>query len=165
MAAAATYEVIQAQTLASATGSVTFSSFAGYTDLVLIFAGGSVSAGNLQLRFNGDTGGNYCTTTMYGTGSGSGLSGNYPNLSNTYGGVAGSLPFTLTANCIFNIFSYASTGAFKTVTSRYNLAALEMDFNVGLWRNTGAITSLNISSYSGAYLIGSTFTLYGIKAA
>jgi hypothetical protein len=36
----------------------------------------------------------------------------------------------------------------------------------GLWRNTNAITSINVLANSSAiYQIGSTFELYGIKGA
>jgi hypothetical protein len=43
--------------------------------------------------------------------------------------------------------------------SRYTVA------EVGLWRNTSAITEIDLKFVTGNLVAGSTFTLYGIKAA
>ena len=79
------------------------------------------------------------------------------------------LPTTLTSNLIVNIQNYANSTTYKTTLSRVNNAANGTGAIVGLWRNTAAITSftLNMMKAGVAYdfTTGSTFTLYGIKAA
>ena len=61
---------IATNTLVSATNSITFSSIPqGYTDLILIHSNISGTTQQLRLTFNGDSGSNYSTTELYGTGS------------------------------------------------------------------------------------------------
>lgn len=162
-----TYEPIATQTGNSSAISLTFSSIPQtYTDLVIVANSGTVSAGNIQLQFNGDTGSNYTANILYATGSGSGASGRYENLTQAYMGAGAiSSPTTITTLATANIMNYTNTTTFKSVISRYGNAAGELNSFVSLWRNTAAITSIVLSSYSSAYLTGSTFTLYGIKAA
>ena len=69
---------------------------------------------------------------------------------------------------ILQLMNYSNTTTYKTILSRTNAAANGVDATVGLWRSTSAITSIEIgknSGMSGTFQIGSTFTLYGIKAA
>ena len=67
---AITYEPIATTTLGSAQASVSFSSFSGYTDLVLVCVATTASDDQfLSVQFNGDTGSNYSNTYMTGNGS------------------------------------------------------------------------------------------------
>jgi hypothetical protein len=67
---------------------------------------------------------------------------------------------------IAHIQNYSNTTTHKTVISRGGSPATNSSPMVGLWRNTSAINSIKISLQSGTALkSGSTFTLYGIKAA
>jgi hypothetical protein len=60
---------------------------------------------------------------------------------------------------------YANTTTYKTVLSRGNEAAAEVNAEVGLWRSTVAITSLALDLETGIdFSIGSNFKLYGIQA-
>jgi hypothetical protein len=63
----------------------------------------------------------------------------------------------------FNNYSNATTN--KTVLIRYNVAGGEVTTNVGLWRDTSAINAIELRTTVASYDAGSTFTLYGIKAA
>ncbi len=69
-------------------------------------------------------------------------------------------------NCTehINVMNYSNTTTYKTILSRSS--DLYTEASVNLWRNTAAITSIIIGA-QGAYTFsaGSTFTLYGIKAA
>jgi hypothetical protein len=160
-----TYEPIETKTLSSATTSVTFSSIpATYTDLKMIVSFKYSTSGQYtRVRFNGDTSGNYSITTVYGDGS-SGAS------ARESGGAIGINGFytTDTANFIagfMDVMNYSNTNINKTVLQRGTDAVARVNANVGLWRNTAAINSIGLDTPGGNYAIGSTFTLYGIKAA
>ena len=162
-----TYEPIATTTLGSAQATVTFSSIpATYTDLVLVTnLGGDTTAASLLLRVNGDSGSNYSTTVLYGTGS-SALSAGYSNLTSAYAGqINTGLPAALSAISIIQIFNYANTTTNKTIISRYNEAGTEVNAMVSLWRSTSAINEVILRTASSSFRTNSTFTLYGIKSA
>jgi hypothetical protein len=161
----ATYDKIEAKTLGSATGSLTFSTIpATYTDLVLI-ANYTTTTANLDVRFqvNGDTGSNYSNTYLLGNGSSAG-SGRSSNA--TYVGEYFSVGTSTNGNIsILNVMNYANTTTNKTILHRVSSAEKELSANVALWRSTSAITSITLFTNTSSFTAGSTFTLYGIKAA
>jgi hypothetical protein len=163
---ASTYEPIATQTLGSAAASVTFSTITGtYTDLVLITALKGATTSNLaKLQFNGDTGANYSDTYLEGDGSsaysGRRTSGNQIFDWANYVSTASTFSADVT-----HIMNYSNTTTYKTTLSRANRPTSNVTATVGLWRNTAAITSIVITANSGNFDTGSTFTLYGIKAA
>ena len=166
MAAGPTYEPIATNTLGSNTASVTFSSISGsYTDLVLVLNAGC-SGGTEQDTYvviNGDTGSNYSQTYISGNGS-SASSGRAANVSDATIGYP--IRPTLVTSIICNFQNYSNSTTYKTWISKDASADSLMFTVVGLWRNTNAITSLLFKpSNSRDFLTGSTFTLYGIKAA
>jgi len=165
----ATYEPIATTTLSSTAASVTLSSISGsYTDLVLVVQASVDSSGDLRYRLNSDTGSNYSGTILWGTGSTSGsirVSNVTSGITDAYGVFATTLGNSVQ---ILQFFNYSNTTTYKTILSRTNAAASGVDATVGLWRSTSAITSIEIgknSGMGGTFQIGSTFTLYGIKAA
>ena len=158
----ATYEKIATTTLGSATNSVSFTSISGsYTDLVLVVNGTQSSANSCGIRFNSDSGSNYSSTRLGGDG-GSALSNRFTNNNMAYTFIQ----YTSQNATIFNIMNYSNTTTYKTVLSRFNNAANFVAAYVALWRSTAAITSLSVQDVDGTtnFAIGSTFTLYGIKA-
>jgi len=169
---ASTYTPIATTTLGSAAASYTFSSIPStYTDLVLVFNGGTTSNGaSMLIRINGDTTSNYSDTALDGTGS-SAIStrhsnGTYITVTNDVG-VAGTLG-AQTSTIHFQ--NYANTTTYKTVLVRANNATSNgypgVSAVVGLWRKTPeAINSITLTTASTTFLAGSTFTLYGILAA
>jgi hypothetical protein len=113
------------------------------------------------VRFNGDTASNYSRTQLYGTGSAAGSNrGSNETLMNFLGYIGTSWGVS-----IMQIMNYSNTTTYKTATTRANGASDQVVAAVGLWRNTSAITSLNIIASGGTFAVGSNFTLYGIKAA
>ena len=161
--AVSAYEVISKQTLGTAVGSVTFSSIpATYTDLVLVFNGTAASAQFMELRFNGDTATNYSQTRL--TGNGTSASSDRTSTLDVMD--VGNLHTAQTTNTL-QIMNYANATTFKTVLCRSNQAGAQVSARVGLWRKTPeAITTILLRPSGGAnFSIGSTFTLYGIKAA
>lgn len=166
MAAGSTYTPIATNTLGSTASTVTFSSISGsYTDLVLVVNATVTSSGyDLGIQLNGDTGTNYSTTYLYGSGSAAGsarVSNQSRALATYYGGIG-----TVQGNQIVQFLNYSNSTTYKTVISRANRADSGTDATVSLWRNTSAITSIVLNAQSGGtFAIGSTFTLYGIAAA
>jgi hypothetical protein len=164
-----TYEPIATQTLGSSAATVTFSSIPGtYTDLVLVLSATSSAAANSYIRLNSDTGANYSWNALFGDGSTTGTdrAGSVSNgvLMDYYGFPTTTIP---NANIIqFN--DYSNTTTFKTVIGRANQATIGggVDLITSMWRSTAAITSLTLR-FTGAqtWSTGSTFSLYGIKAA
>ena len=165
MAAGATYEPIATNTLGTATSSVTFSSISGsYTDLVLILNAKNATGTDkaVALRFNGDTGSNYSMTRMSGNGSAAD-SDQSSNDTSMFLGLSNS---TVYNSDIYQIMNYSNTTTYKTAIGRGNLADSRLRASVGLWRNTAAITSVTVVNGSSEnFIVGSTFTLYGIASA
>ena len=166
MAIGNTYEAIATQTTSSAVASVTFSSIpATYTDLVLVYSAALSTVYDLYFRLNGDTASNYSYTVLYGTGSAAGSS----RTSQAFGSLDyyGTPNTTLGAtNNITQFMNYSNSTTYKTTLTRSNNAASGVDALVNLWRNTAAITSIQIGTFTTPTISsGSTFSLYGIKAA
>jgi hypothetical protein len=157
-----TYEPIATQTLGSAASSVTFSSIPStYTDLIVVFNGAS-SGGfeSVTVRINGDTGSNYSRTLLIGTGTVATSS----RASNESSLIIGAMS-TTNSNNLWHFMNYSNTTTNKTALTRVNVSSDTVRANVGLWRNTNAITQLEFSAATSTFIAGSTFTLYGIKAA
>ena len=163
---AKTYVPLATQTLGSAAASVTFSSISGaYTDLVLVFAGTTVTTvNNLSLQFNGDTASNYSITRLRGNGttaSSSRFTGGTlmlgPNISTIS---------TTISPVIWQIQNYSNTTTYKTALSRGGGSDSETAATVALWRSTAAINQVVVLVNGSQNMAsGSTFTLYGIAAA
>ena len=169
----ATYEPIATQTLGSAVGSVTFSSISGaYTDLILIMVAKSTGTyASLKVQVgNGtiDTGTNYSQTNVSGSGSAASsarLTGNaFYDLCRVSGISSDGF-----GSYIVNFMNYANTTTFKTFLDRTSLqngtAGDGVEAIVGLWRSAVAINIITLTPGASNFAIGSTFTLYGIKAA
>lgn len=168
MAAGVTYEPIATTTLSSTSASVTFSSIPStYTDLIIVTneIGNSGSNEN-GIQFNSDTASNYSTTYIAGNGSTASSSRNTSVNKIWFGGNIANMMSTI------HIMNYANTTTYKTAIIRtqflgggnQHVAAV-----VGLWRSTAAINTIKLDTFGSAYnylfTVGSTFTLYGIKAA
>lgn len=165
-----TYEPIATTTLSSAASLITFNSIPNtYTDLklVLVAIANSSTIGG-YIIYNNDSGANYSYSNMRGDGSTMGRSNVAPatqiNLA-----FSSSASTTIPAFYTADIFSYAGS-TFKSclITSAANLdtSAGATEKFVGLWRNTTAITRLDIYTNAVAnFGIGTTATIYGIKNA
>lgn len=164
MPAGNTYEAIASQTLSSAASSVTFSSIpATYTDLVLVSA--AIGTGDLQVygRLNGDSGTNYSNTFLAGNGtSASSIAQTNTNVYQNDYYLAVSTDGGLIT---MNFMNYSNSTTYKTILVRSGLGNKGVNAIVNLWRNTAAITSIALTVSGNQFAIGSTFSLYGIKAA
>lgn len=162
----ATYEPIASQTLTGNSASVEFTSIPGtYTDLIIVvFGRNNTGTGyRTELQVNSDTGSNYSWTRLLGDGS-SATSSRGSSQTWVYGGWTGNSTSTFDVNVV-QIMSYASTNVFKTFLQAGGHTSL-VARTVGLWRSTSAITSVKLTPEASAQFVsGSTFSLYGIKAA
>lgn len=162
----ATYEPISTQTLGTATADVYFTSIPQtYTDLVLVISSKSASFQQIGYRVNSDNGSNYSHTQLAGTGSSAvsqRVSSDTFAKFNWYGGSGNQWGVT-----VAQFMNYSNTTTYKTCIARGNALAefTGADATVSLWRSTSAITAINVLGSAGAnFSVGSTFTLYGIKA-
>lgn len=162
---ASTYTPIATYTVSgSSTTSYTFSSIPStYTDLVLITNSGQTS-GQLYFRINGDTGTNYSYTTLEGNGT-SAISQRLTSKTLIYPAYSGETANAINLTNILHFQNYSNATTYKTILWRSNDTGTQTEAGVGLWRSTSAITSILLASSVGNFLAGSTFTLYGIKAA
>lgn len=168
-----TYTPIATQTLSSTAGIVTFASIPQtYTDLVLIQSARVSSAYDITaIRVNSVTT-NYSGTYMQGAGGSTAVQTGRgtAEIALRAGYVPGTSYSNEWSNEIYNFMSYTNTNVNKTVLSRTNFSGSAVGFNVqqkvSLIPTTSAITQITTQPVNGAvWAVGSTFTLYGIKAA
>jgi hypothetical protein len=167
----ATYDKIATTTLGSANATITFSSIAAtYTDLRLVFNNTGASAtgvGTPTMRFNSDTASNYSITRIAGQGTvaaaTSDASQTVMNLA-SYTAPQTTVPLLITVD----LFSYAGSTN-KTCLITYNNdynGGGSVEYAVGLYRSTSAITSISITSAGAStWSTGTIATLYGILKA
>lgn len=158
----ATFQPIEAKTLASTAASVVFSSIPQtYTDLILVFETQLSTSNAIKVQYNSNTSSIYSYTRLYGIGSGSGSSDRASNATYFDAGFSASNR----VNQIINIMDYSNTTTNKTALSRaITEGGTQVFANVWLWRSTNAITSIDIAGVTGNLASGSTFSLYGVKA-
>jgi hypothetical protein len=165
----ATYEPIATTTLGSAAASIAFTSItSAYTDLRLVVTSlASASTIGGMIQFNSDTGSNYSYTRLTGNGTAASTTrvSNFTQLNTAFSGNATTtIPMLQTVD----VFSYAgSTNKTILVTSQSDQnGSGNVERSVGLWRNTAAITRIDVFPNSANnFATGTTATLYGIKAA
>lgn len=173
MAAGSTYTPIATYTTSNTTTTtITFGSGntlpQTYTDLYLVVTTkptATPTSYGVNLRLNGDSGTNYSRTYFYGYGGGAGTGRNTNQ--NNYGFMsAGSTTANQYNMGRLHIMDYANTTTYKTMVSRGDDVSDSTQITVGLWRNTNAITQIDIIATDSLYYgSGCVFTLYGIKAA
>lgn len=152
---------IATTTLNSQTASITFSSIPStYTDLVLVgYHKFNTGQNSIWLRFNSATT-NYSRTYLSGNGTtaASGRLSNETVQHMSYGN-------TEWGSSVIHLLNYSNTTTYKTQISRNNTTDYAASY-VGLWRDTSAINTILIDADSTSeFVSGTTWTLYGIKAA
>lgn len=152
----------------TATGSSTGMTFSSvpqtYTDLVIVCSLTAGNTGDAYFRFNGDTSTNYSDTVMRGNGSASSSVRDTSAAGIDIGPVS-TITGSEVGTVMINLMNYANATTYKTCLIRFSEGGSWVNAIVGLWRSTAAITTIDITSRAGNWGSGSTFTLYGIKAA
>jgi hypothetical protein len=164
------YDSLGVVTLSSTTSTITFTGITNeYKHLQLrILARGTaaVNSDNINLKYNGSSSDYYAYHQVYGTGSST-----FSNTSNvsTYN-QTGYFPAANIASSIFgatviDILDYANVNKYKvarTITGYdFNSDGIVL-LRSGLWMNTSAITSIELTA-SGSFATYSSFALYGVK--
>ena len=154
---------IATTTLGALATTITFSSIpATYTDLRVVLTGSFNGGARPGFDLNGVTTTSYSQTDITGDGA-SAASARYSNQTalfapNVNTGTDTMFLFTI------DLFSYAGstnkTSLFTFNNDQNGTGSVE--YTVGLFRSTSAITSLRLIRTSGSYNIGTTATLYGI---
>jgi hypothetical protein len=161
----ATYTPIASATVGTAVATVTFTSIPQtYTDLVLVINAGLTSgAADASLQFNSDTGNNYSRVVLYGNGTSAfgARNASVDSIITIQFGALSDGPLTTT-----HIMNYSNTTTYKSLLQRGGYASSITALTAGLWRNTNAITRIDVGNRGGTtYVAGSTFNLYGILGA
>lgn len=167
MTAGPTFTKIESQTLSSATATVSFTSFSGYTDLFLSTTTKWTGSGDntFSLRFNSDTStSNYCVNRFFGEGGTVYMTSN----SSTFSGIgAGRIKSSEWSTNNFDILSYSGTTFYKTIMNQSNSPGTLGGMFSGTWNSTSAITTIALGCFEGGsnFASGSIFSLYGILKA
>jgi hypothetical protein len=163
-----TYEPIATTTLSTTTSTITFDSIPQtYTDLKVIVNNLSVGTGGyMGLRFNNNSTSNaYISNVLRANiSAASATSDEGTILLLAYDGLSSD---TIPAVHEIHVQSYTNN------KHKSLLAAISADRNnagfvyrtVGLWRNTAAITRIDLIAQNWNFTSGTTATVYGIKAA
>ena len=168
--AAGDFELLETQTLGTATSSVTFTGLDSYTDykhlqIRMITEATSGSGENLLLTFNSDTGTNYARHQLFGNGS-SVVSGADTSTTGIWTALPSSVNFVSSVTDILDFSSTSKNTTVRTLTSGI-FGGSNDDYILlrsGVYINTNAITSLTLTAISSNIATGSRFSLYGIKA-
>jgi len=174
-AAAGDYESIATVTIgAGGAANVEFTSipstFAHLQIRGLAKSASTSSLDNLELQFNADTGSNYKSHFLYGTGStaAAGVSGGTTTILAARITGGGSSYGNMFGGFVLDILDYANTNKYKTtrsISGHDENGSGEVFFESGLWLNTNAITSIKLFVNSFNVAQYSHFALYGLRSA
>jgi hypothetical protein len=157
-----TYEPIATTTLGSAQSTVTFSSIpATYTDIIAVINGKTTGPVSVDMRLNNDTSTNYSFTRIVGNGSSASSS---RGSSDTKMQINSGSSDTEREIIIMQLLNYSNSTTFKTALVRANNAGQSTSAFAGLYRSTSVINRIDFLATGTTFVVGSTFTLYGIKA-
>jgi len=158
----ATYEHLQLRFTARGTDT-TAATY--YTSLNLQFGTGGGSV---------DTGTNYSRHYMYGQGtaetggSNTGINQIWMGTIENAGSGTGTEHVGRYAAGLVTITDYTNTNKNTTcwgLQGRHSYWSPEVRFNSGLWSATGAVDRIKLAPYTGSFVRGSEFTLYGLNSS
>jgi hypothetical protein len=166
------FELIESYVLSTTESSVTFTGLGAYSSsykhLQIRHAARSNAAFatlGVFSRLNGDSGSNYASHSLTGTGS-SVVSGSLTTQTRARSGMAAGS--TVTANAfgagvidLLDPYSTTKNKTFRTLSG--NTGGTRIDLHSGLWMNTASVTSWQLLLDDGSFIAGSRFSLYGIR--
>lgn len=157
------YDALATVTLSSTASTVTFSGIpTGYKHLQIRYSLTAAAPADTTIRFNGDTGSNYSSHLLRGSGTAA-QAFSYTSQSAAY--VQFNIGYN-TSVAVIDVLDYGNSNKNKTIRS---LAGFDnngngnIDLWSGAWYNTNAITSLVLTAVTTTFSVNSTFALYGVK--
>jgi len=169
------FDSIATATASGSSATVQFSSIPStYTHLQIRAIVKSTASGSTftdgSLTFNSDTSASYTRHILYGNGTSVLAYGNTGNTAWSIGG--GDVPLagytSIFGAYIIDILDYTNTNKYKTVKALTGAdvnGAGQVLLSSTVWLKTNAISSIELNCPSGNWASGTTFALYGIKAA
>jgi hypothetical protein len=170
MAAGNTYESIATYTTTGTPTTYTMSSIpSNYTDIVLVGHFHFDGPSNFTMWVNGDTSSIYSTTNLGANGS-TASGGRQTGVGSWLLSYQIGAPTVAgTGHMVAHFQNYSNTNINKAAIIRMDAGAATYpgtQLIAGLYRSNSAISSITISGNSGTTVqAGSTFTIYGIRAA
>lgn len=166
-------EVLISEQTPSGTGTVTFSSIPTiYRDLKVVVRGRGATAATfvaVTLQFNADTGANYDRQRLGVNNVSITGASNVAQTSLQVGAIAAATATANEAGAVrVDIYDYRGTTFEKVTTSQdgYRTSAVgagqNAEFYSGAWRNTAAITQIDMILAAGNFVAGSVVSLYGV---
>ncbi len=167
-------DLLETATLTGTQSSVTFNNLSTYANsyqhLQIRIVAVTSAESNIRFQLNADTGNNYAFHNLYGSGSGSTVSG---ALTSTSGGYVGYSKLTAANGsqfgAIIDLIDAFETTKNKTARCFYGNRHTGTDplvmISSSLWQNTNALTEVKFYAESGTINATSRFSLYGIKGA
>ena len=160
------YDSIASTTVSSNVSTITFSSIpATYKHLqIRIFGKMTGNNGSLMLRYNSDSGANYSIHNLYGGGAAVGADA---TANSTYA-FANTTGYPNAAVSVVDILDYADTNKYKTNKSLIGVEHNGSGYvylSSGNWRNTAAISTIELIVPTFVFTQYSHAALYGIKGA
>ena len=125
----------------------------------------SASTPRIYIRYNGDGASNYTYHFLEGNGS-SAVASAGANQTENWLFINGFIASSTPSPFVVDILDYANSNKFKTIRSLHggdNNSAGNIALCSGLWRDTTAITSIQLFTSSSTFSQHSRFSLYGIK--
>jgi len=170
---ASTYTPIATYTVSgTTTNDVTFNSIPQtYTDLVIISNvrnSQAIATEGFWFYANGGVNPNSGSDTML---RGDGSAATSSRRTNDYAAKLCDVNASNAASGVFttvisNVMNYTNSTTYKTILTRASDSTNYVEAVVSLWRETAAITRINLATLGAGYFVaGTTFTLYGITAA
>ena len=167
----AAFDLLETQTLASSAASVTFSSIPqDYKHLQIRLVGRTTrtaSNEDIAITFNSDTSTSYTYHYLQGDGSSVTSSSAGTNASTFSVRLPGNNEATnLFGSQVWDLLDYANTSKNSTlrVLGGFVGSINRIGLTSGAWLNTASVTTINMTPASGNnFIIGSRFSLYGIK--
>ena len=143
-----------------------------YTDLVIVGSFRTTTAAvttSYSIILNNDFNSSYSNTNLIGTGS-TATSSRNSNISYgatlEYAGAGANATASVFGSSLTHIMNYSNTTTYPTTLCKSANTNAQIEYTTNVYRSLAAISTLTMLSGTGSNIaVGSTFTLYGIKAA